>query len=499
MRGPLPFVLVLALAVTPAAAQDAVRRPAVAGSFYPDDADALRAAVDAYLVSARPPSAERPIALVAPHAGYVFSGQIAADAWRQAQPFDYDTIVILGPNHTEAFDAVALYRGSGFRTPLGVAAIDTALAAALMKADDDVTWRDSVHAKEHAIEVQIPFVQRLYPDARILPIVVATRDPARLARLGETLARLLAGRRALIVASSDLSHYPAAADASRLDRATLDAIATLDPAVVRKVVDAAPGRGAAEVVTGACGEAPILAAMTAARALGATRARAVSYAHSADSPAGDPARVVGYGAVAIDRGPATAPALDGAETADTTDALTDDDRRELARYARETIDRFVTTGTAPLSRDTAPRLLRRQGAFVTIKKDGALRGCIGRLVPNGPLHWLVGAVALEAAVADPRFRPVTPSELGRLEIEVSLLTPPRQVAGPGDLVPGRDGVVLVKDGKSAVFLPEVAVDEGWTRDEWLDQLSVKAGLEAGAWRNGAMLFAFRSEVIREER
>ena len=499
MRSPLVIPLGLALLVAPVAAQDAVRKPAVAGSFYPDKAEALRAAIDASLVAARPPAAERPIALVAPHAGYVFSGQIAADAWRQAQPFDYDTIVILAPNHTEAFDGIALFRGDGFRTPLGVAAVDTALAAALMKEDGDVTWRDSVHAKEHAIEVHLPFAQRLYPDARILPIVVGTHDPARLARLGETLARLVADRRALIVASSDLSHYPAAADAKRLDLATLDAIATLDPDVVRRALAAVPASGVAEALTGACGEAPILVAIAAARALGATRARIVSYANSADSPAGDPKRVVGYGAVAIDAGGTTAPALDGVVLADPAAALTEDDRRALVAYARETIDRFVRTSTAPMSRDVAPRLLRRQGAFVTIRKDGELRGCVGRLVPNGPLHWLVGAVALEAAVADPRFGPVRPNELGRLEVEVSLLTMPRQVPGPDDLVPGRDGVVLVKDGKSAVFLPEVAADEGWTRDEWLDELSVKAGLEKGAWRDGAMLFAFRTEVIREER
>jgi len=498
MRGPLPFVLGLALAVTPAAAQDAVRKPAVAGAFYPDGADALRAAIDAYLVAARPPAAERPMVLVAPHAGYVFSGQIAADAWRQAQPFDYDTIVVLGPNHTEAFDGIALYRGAGFRTPLGVAAIDTALAAALLAEDGDVTWRDSVHAKEHAIEVQLPFAQRLYPEARVLPIVVSTLDPARLARLGETLARLLADRRALIVASTDLSHYPAVADATRLDRATLDAITTLDPEAVRRAVEAAPRSGAAEVVTGACGEGPILVAIAAARALGATRARIVSYANSADSPAGDPKRVVGYGAVAIDAGRTVAAALDGVAVADPAAALTDDDRRELVSYARETIDRFVTTGTAPISRDTTPRLLRRQGAFVTIKKDGELRGCIGRLIPDGPLHWLVGAVALEAAVADPRFGPVRPNELGHLEVEVSLLTTPRQVVSPDDLVPGEDGVVLVKAGKSAVFLPEVARELGWTRDRWLDELSVKAGLEKGAWRDGALLFAFQTEVIREK-
>ena len=501
VRACLPCLIGIALAVAPAAAQTAIRKPAVAGQFYPGDPEALRAAIDAYLVTARPPSAARPIALVAPHAGYVFSGQIAADAYRQAQPFEYDTVVILGPNHTEpGFDGIALFEGRGFRTPLGVAEIDTGLAAALVRADPDVTWRDRVHAREHGIEVHVPFVQRLFPSATILPIVVSTLDPARLDRFGRALATVLAGRAALIVASSDLSHYPAAADARRIDRATLDAVASLDPAAVRRTVAAARHSGVAELVTGACGEAPILAALAAVRAMGAARARIVSYANSADSPAGEPTRVVGYGAVAIAGGDQPdAAAVDGVSVGDEDGPLTDDDRRALVAYARATIERYVRTGTAPLARDAPAGLQRRQAAFVSIKKGGALRGCIGRLVPDGPLYWLVGSVALQAATEDPRFGPVRSRELDAIEVEVALLSPPRRVASAADILPGRDGVVLVKEGKSAVFLPEVAVEEGWTREEMLDQLSLKAGLRKGAWREGARLFVFQTEVIKEDR
>jgi AmmeMemoRadiSam system protein A len=157
----------------------------------------------------------------------------------------------------------------------------------------------------------------------------------------------------------------------------------------------------------------------------------------------------------------------------------------------------VRTGTAPLARDVpAPRMARR-GVFVTITERGELRGCIGRLVPDGPVQWLTGAMALHAAVDDPRFGPVRPDELGRLHLEVSLLTPLRRVASPEQIVLGRDGVVLVKSGKSAVFLPEIAAQQGWTRDQLLDNLCLKAGLPADAWRSGATLAVFQTTVFQE--
>ncbi len=512
----VPAALALALLLArpapaaPAPAADRrVRPPAVAGQFYPDDAAKLRGAIDAYLASARPAEGGKPIAIVVPHASYLFSGQIAADAFAQAAGGDYDTVVILGPNHTDArFDGVGLYQGDGFRTPLGVAPIDTALAEALIKADPDVSWNNQVHRKEHSVEVQVPFVQRLFPAARILPVIVASQDPAVCARLGRALAGLLKDRRALIVASSDLSHYPKAADARKVDRETLEAIATLDGAALARELDNVRHRGVRDLVTGACGEAPILATIAAARALGADRARIVSYANAADSPAGDPDRVVGYGAVAIATGDAASEdgaGVDGrggataasAASGGTDGALTQADERALVSYARKTIEQYVRTGTAPLSRDVPAPLMTRRGVFVTIKEHGRLRGCVGRLVPDGPMHWLTGAMALRAAVDDPRFAPVRPKELDEIAIEVSLLTPLRRIADPAQIVPGRDGVVLVKNGKSAVFLPEIATDEGWTRDQLLDNLCLKAGLPAGAWRSGAMLAVFQSTVLRE--
>ncbi|MBP2681938.1 MAG: hypothetical protein H6Q78_1801 [Candidatus Krumholzibacteriota bacterium] len=284
----------------------AVRAPAVAGQFYPSDREKLAGAVDGFLADALPPADERPIALVCPHAGYIFSGQIAADAYKQAAKHSYDLVVVMGVNHTTAgFQGVALSPASGFETPLGIASVDDALARTLAASDESFTFDESVHAREHSIEVQIPFIQRIFPGAKILPAIVASSDPALCAKFGEAVAQAVAGRKALIVASSDLSHYPDYDDAARVDRRTLEAISSLDPEAFRSAASRQMNDGVEELATCACGEASIVAAMAAARKLGATGARIISYANSGDTSVGDRTRVVGYGAVAFIAGKTT--------------------------------------------------------------------------------------------------------------------------------------------------------------------------------------------------
>jgi hypothetical protein len=280
-----------------------VRSPVVAGTFYPADARRLEATVRALLDQALPPLASRPIALVVPHAGYVYSGLVAADGWRQAEAQRYDLVALLAPNHTVAgFSGVAVFLGSGFRTPLGVVPADEAAAAALLAADPGCTSDPLPHEREHAIEVQLPFVQLVLPGVPILPVVVGSEDPDRAARFGVALAGVLADRRALIVSSSDLSHYPRHEDARAADRAVLAAIARLDPGGLRRTLDAEEHAGRPGLSTCACGAAPLLATLAAARALGATRGTVLSHANSGDVPAGDRDRVVGYGAVSITAG-----------------------------------------------------------------------------------------------------------------------------------------------------------------------------------------------------
>ena len=284
-----------------------------------------------------------------------------------------------------------------------------------------------------------------------------------------------------------------------LDRKVLRAAAGLDPRAFRAANADVMSRGVAGLVTGACGEAPVLAAMAAAREMGATRGTVVSYANSGDVAVGDPGRVVGYGAVVFTNGPpgADTAALDLPRDDGVPGPLDAADKRALLALARETIRRYLETGTIPLSRGLSARARAPRGAFVTLTRDGALRGCIGRMAPDARLDRVVGAMALEAALSDPRFPPVAAAELAGLRIEISVLTPMRPVSGPGDVVVGRDGVLLSKDGRSAVFLPQVATEQGWGRDEMLDNLCLKAGLPAGSWRSGAKLSVFQADVFRE--
>ncbi|HEY3380205.1 MAG TPA: AmmeMemoRadiSam system protein B [Vicinamibacterales bacterium] len=476
-----------------------VRAPAVAGQFYPGDGKTLTAALDGFLRDAIAPSGERPIALIAPHAGYAFSGQIAADAWRQTSGHSYDIIVLLGTNHTTAGSrSIGVFTGSGLRTPLGVVAVDQPLSARLIEEDADCVADAGVHAREHSIEVHLPFVQRLFPDARVVAAIVSSEDAAVLTRFGRALAKVLSGRQALIVASSDLSHYPSAKDAVVADARTLGAFASLDVERVRAAMAfATPGAGS--LSTCACGDAPVMAAMIAAKALGAVRGRVVSYANSGDVAVGESDRVVGYGAVVFSAGrpgaDTTAVAARGAVPPDAP--LPESDKKQLLSLARETIRRYLESGMLPLARGLSAAADRQQGAFVTLRKKGELRGCIGQMQPDAPLRRLVGTMALAAAFEDRRFDKVRAAELKDIEVEISVLTPFKPVPGPESVVVGRDGVLLRKDGSSAVFLPQVATEEHWTRDVMLDNLCTKGGLQQGCWRTGAKLFTFQADVFGE--
>lgn len=498
--------LLMPLLLFPAGCQAAdrtdgsLREPAVAGSFYPDSAPALRLAVEKYMAEAVPPVAKDPVAIIVPHAGYVFSGQICADGFNQVRDRRYQTVVILGTNHTSSpFRKVGIYPGRGFRTPLGEAAVDGAVVEALLAGCPDCTLDKSIHAREHSIEVVVPFVQVLFPGAKIVPAVVGEADVEMCRRFGKALARALGGRNALIVASTDLSHYPSAAHAPMIDRQTLQAVLPMDPARFHAVVHTASDRNIPGLATRACGEAPVMAAMTAAGELGATGGTLVSYAHSGDTVLGDQRQVVGYAAVALGSGRTGAggPGRTPEKPADTGGPLAPPDRKALLLLARETIDRFLSTKTAPLARNPSPALEQTRGLFVTLKKRGELRGCIGEIVAEKPLYRLVGPVALKSALEDPRFRPLRHEELKDVEIEISVLTTPAPVSGAEDIVVGRDGVILQKDGRSAVFLPQVATEQGWGRDEMLDQLCRKAGLPAGSWKQGARMLTFQAEVFGE--
>jgi AmmeMemoRadiSam system protein B len=269
-----------------------VRKAAVAGTWYPGSAEVLRAAVDGHLAAAgdAPPAPDRLVALVAPHAGLIYSGPVAAHAYRLLRDRAPNLIVLAGPSHSSGFDGVAAFRGAGFETPLGVALIDADCTESLMRASTIVRDYPAPHDTAHALDMQLPFIRRVPPEARLVALVMGWQTPETVRELGDALGMVLKGRNALIVASTDLSHYQDANTAARLDAVVIDNVARLDADGLQRALDARPEH--------ACGGGPTVAVMRAARQLGADTSVILKYADSGDV-SGDKSAVVGYLAAAI--------------------------------------------------------------------------------------------------------------------------------------------------------------------------------------------------------
>jgi len=461
-----------------------VRPAAVAGSWYPDDPDELTRMVDGMLASVGPVDGA-PLALVVPHAGYAYSGPVAAAGFAQLAQGEYDVAVIIAADHQPPLsDPISVWAEGGFETPLGVVPVDVGLAEALLEADPRIAFDPAAHEGEHPIEIELPFLQRACPGCAVVPILMGTDDDETVQALSDALLAALPGRKAVVIASSDLSHYPRREDALWVDSATLAAMETGDPDAVRAAIASSMRAGVPNLVTCACGEGPILVAMRVAAGLGAETVTVLRYANSADSPYGNADQVVGYGAVMFWH----------YEPPD----LTEERREELLSLARSTLETYLENGAIPPYETDDPVLARRSGAFVTLKEGGELRGCIGHTRADLPLYQVVQQMAVAAATQDPRFPPMTREELDEVTIEVSVLSPFRRVTDVSQIEVGTHGLMIFKEGRQGLLLPQVPVEEGWDRDAFLEALCQKAGLPVGCWREGASLYAFTAVVFGEE-
>jgi AmmeMemoRadiSam system protein B/AmmeMemoRadiSam system protein A len=477
-----------------------IRKAAFAGQFYPADSSKLLKAIEYFLKDAVKKNTGKPIAIISPHAGYIYAGQIIADSYNQAKDYNYDLVVILGTNHTTAgFNKISIYPGTGFETPLGISQIDTQTAEELIKTDDDCVYNESVHKQEHSVEVQLPFIQHLFPGVKILPIVIGAPDYEMCVKCGKVLARVIKDKNALIVASSDLSHYPSYDDARHADKNTLEAAASLDSKKFETVAERQPSEGIPNLSTSACGEGPIIAAMSASKELGADCGTIISYANSGNCLVGNQQKVVGYGSVvySINDHPEKQDLFSAAPAEDKSFELNNEDKKLLLAFARKTITQYLESETVPLARGFSHNAEKNIGAFVTLRKNKDLRGCIGYMREDLPLCEVVGSMALQSAFNDQRFYPLSKDELSQIDIEISALTPYKPIKSEAEIILGRDGVVLKKGGKQAVFLPQVATEMGWNKNVLLDNLCLKAGLQAGDWKQGAQLSTFQAEVFDE--
>ncbi len=460
---------------------ESVRPPAVAGAFYERGREELRTTVTALLEEARKEVHVRPglppKALIVPHAGYVYSGPVAASAYvlLTGARGIVSRVVLLGPAHRVYLTGLALPEALAFRTPLGEVPVDRDLMKRVAGLPQ-VSVNGEAHRLEHSLEVQLPFLQVLLGEFSLLPIVVGQASPEE---VEEVLAAVRGGPETLIVISSDLSHYLKSSLAREIDARTARAILDLDPEIVPEE---------------ACGAFPVNGLLLAARKWH-LRPFEVDLRNSGDT-AGTPDQVVGYGSFAFfeETGGGGSRALEEEEE--------DVDGPRLVDLAREAVEEKL--GHGRLSRPDGPPSLFRPGAtFVTLTKHGQLRGCIGALEAWRPLLEALRANAVAAAFHDPRFPPVGRGELDRIRFEVSLLSPPEplEVLGESDLFarlrPGVDGLVLSLGRARGTFLPQV-----WEQlpdpKIFVGHLKEKAGLPANFWSEELRFWRYTVRKWKED-
>jgi len=461
--------ILLATALLLCTCNVSAKEPSAAGTFYPSDKKELREMVETFLSKAqRVPVNGRLIAIVSPHAGYKYSGQVAAYGYKEIEGRDIRRVIIIGPSHYVGFRGASVYTKGDFKTPLGNMKIDEKAAESLLDEKSDVKFYPEAFEKEHSLEVQLPFLQTVLRNVTIVPIVVGSPTQQTFDRLVEKLANLL-DEKTLLVASSDLSHYHDYDRAKVMDKKIISAVERLSVSDAGNLLRA----GESEM----CGAYAVIISMEAARRAGTNMGVVFKYANSGDVT-GDKTSVVGYSSIGLFRAP-----------------LTIEERRELLALAKKTISTYVTTGKEPDVDIKNPKFRADGAVFVTITEKGSLRGCIGNIEPVMPLYQSVIKNAVAASSADPRFPPMTKEELKDIEVEISILSPLKPLRDVRDIQVGKQGLVIRKDGRSGIFLPQVATEFGWNRETFLEKLCAKAGLPAGSWKN-ADLYTFTAEIIK---
>jgi hypothetical protein len=496
-------------AATPPQEGKTMRQIAVAGppgmGFYPDDPKVLREEIDQFLDRATLPEFTGDIvAVMAPHAGYPYSGPVAAYSYKALKGKPYSTVILLGNSHGTRFEGAALSEDDEWQTPLGPVAVDRQIVDELAAQGPPFFKSRQAHLTEHSLEVQTPFLKVVLPDAKIVPILLCDVGQEKYRDIARALAPILKRPDTVLVASSDMSHYPSYEDATRCDKATLAAVTSLDPTKMRACDEGLMREGVPNLACTLCGMAAVATAVIAVKDVGVNQAVVLKYANSGDTaPETKPQRrCVGYGAVAFlaPEGVRGKTAQAGKAPPQAESALTRDEKIRLLRIARQTLQASFGQGEKPsLDPGGSAALARKTACFVTLKIGGELRGCIGELEAREPLIQAVAHRAISAAMEDPRFRPLSERELAKVTIEISAMSPLRKVASPDEVVVGKHGVVVRQSFHSGVFLPQVAPEQGWDRDTMLTVLCrEKAGLPGDAWRKGAELWVFTADVFGEE-
>lgn len=469
-----------------------IREPAFAGQFYPGTEAELNTELNKLFREGTKniSEEERLRAIISPHAGYVFSGKVAASAFNQISPgTQYKRVFVLASSHRYHFNGAAVYTSGNYSTPLGEIEVDTLLAEELLQTSEVFTEKPEAHDSEHSLEVQLPFIQnKLNNNFLLVPIVLGTQSIKEIKKIATALTPYFTEEN-LFVISTDFSHYPKFTDAEEIDSVTAEAICNNNPEKLLQVLKENEQKKITNLATSLCGWTSVLTLLYMTKDK-KYNFQMVEYRNSGHASVyGDKHQVVGYWAISI------------AEKQDKHYNLSTAEQEELLTKARFSIEHYLLTGkqNTILPAELKGILTKSAGAFVSIYVQGELRGCIGSFAKeNRSLYEVVQKNAV-SAISDIRFAPLQKDELDDLELEISVLSPMRRIASIEEIDLGKHGVFIQKGTKSGTFLPQVASKTNWNVTQFLGYCSRdKAGLGWDGWKD-AELYIYEAFVFRENK
>lgn len=479
-----------------------VRKSPLAGAWYLGDAKKLRHRLELYLARAGSLKIKgRPLALVSPHAGVRYSGQAAAYGFKTLAGRGIRRVIILGASHHVAYNGASVPAATHYETPLGRVAIDQASVKRLL-AHPLFSTRPDVHAREHSVEMQIPFLQTvLEAGFQIVPVVFGALEKKDYPKAARALRALLDDR-TVVIASSDFMHYGERFGYQPFTRNVAGKIEVSDKKALSAILDSDFEEFyayQARTRTTICGRVPIGVLL---QVLGKDAQGSLLRYYRSGDLTGVWNGSVSYASVVFAQGARAGVSFQDAEKDAREEAMLNPaEQRQILALARATVDAYVRQKKIPdtegLSEKIKQGLEKKRGVFVTLKKQGHLRGCIGSIIGVAPLYKGIVSNAVNACAFDRRFQPVTADELDDIELEVSVLSPLKKITGHDQIIPGWHGVVLSKGRRQAVFLPQVAMEFNWEVEEMLTHLARKAGLSAEAWKEGATFEIFEAQIIAQ--
>ncbi|HHE37123.1 MAG TPA: AmmeMemoRadiSam system protein B [Candidatus Cloacimonetes bacterium] len=448
------------------------RKPAVSGTWYPSNKNELNKMLEDFYQKVDLEKEQEniePFGIVSPHAGFIYSGQIAAYGYSLLKNKHFDTVILLGPSHHYLENVISIYNGDFYKTPLGNVPIDRELASILIKKDKKFVFLNEIHEQEHSLEAQVPFLQYQMKDFKIVPILTSTRDFKLLDKMANILIEIIENtkKKILVVSSTDMSHFHNYQKACAIDRGTIDLI-------LEKKWDVLKNNILSERCE-LCGYYSFYIFQKVMEHFQDGDGILLKYANSGDAMGDTNSnRVVGYCSIVFPK--------KGEEKMEKF-TLSKDEEKYLLNLARTSIEYYLENRKKYVPpKPDAGIMNRNLAVFVTLNKNDNLRGCIGQLIAQGPLYLAVSEMANSAAFNDYRFGPVSKDELEDINIEISILTPPERIFDIEKIRMGIDGVWIKKGFRSGVFLPQVATETGWDRKTFLENLCAhKAGLPKDAY------------------